>query len=51
MSSASGGNFGGSCGDGNRATVMHFGLDDDTEDSDSPDIDIYYGPEFSVEFG
>lgn len=48
MSAASGGGR----GDGHRATVMHFGLDDDTEDSDSPGgVDIYYGPEFSVEFG
>ena len=55
MSSASGGDGHGNGRDGGpsngRATVMHFALDDGTEDSDSVGADIYYGPEFSAELG
>ena len=55
MSSASGGDGYGNGRDGGhgngRATVMHFALDDATDDSDSVGADIYYGPEFIAKLG
>ena len=51
MSSASGGHGHGDGHGNGRATVMHFALDDGTEDSDSVGADIYYGPEFIAELG